>query len=436
MFDRYYQRRLGADLETWVKKGWVQADAAVAIRAHAEAGEGGLRLPSVLGSLGALLIAASLIAFVAANWEAVPRLAKVALVFAVIAAAHIIAWLFSRRGYDRSADSATTFAALAFGAGVALIGQMYHLPADWPGGALLVAIGALVAAFLGRSQGALVIACAALGTWTFGRLTQEMGATHLAFWPLFAVAAWLSASRPAALARHAVVLLLALHLGTWLIEFPLPDVAGRADWSRVAIGLGLAASFASAGFALTRPSPAFGLTFAHWSIWIFAGLLVLIHLAAHETGMMRHDSLAFLAKFVLLVGAVLAAVQIAVTTDRRAGALLLAAMLAGLAIPPAQTLLGGSGAKIVASILTLISTVGLIGAGILAGSRPIAAAGYTAFGCVVIVLLYRTVGTLLDQSVFFLAAGLALITLGYGARRLMGLAKARRSTQTFEGAAP
>lgn len=436
MFDRYYQRRLGADLEIWVKKGWVQADAAAAIRAHAEAGEGRLRLPSVLGALGALLIAASLIAFVAANWEAVPRLAKVALVFAVITAAHIIAWLFAKRGYDRAADSATTFAALAFGGGVALIGQIYHLPADWPGGALLVALGALVAAFLGRSQGALVVACAALGAWTFGRLTQEMGAMHLAFWPLFAVAAWLAASRPAALARHAVVLLLALHLGAWLIEFPLPDVSGSADWSRIAIGLGLAAMFASAGFALTRSSPAFGLTLAHWSIWIFAGLLVLVHLAAHETGMMRHDSLAFLAKFVLLAGAVLALAQMAVTHDRRAGALLVAAMLAGLAIPAVLVLLTGSGAKIVASVLTLASIVGLIGAGILAGSRPIAAAGYTAFGCVVIVLLYRTVGTLLDQSLFFLAAGLALIALGYGARRLMSLARAHRPPQGFEGAAP
>lgn len=47
------------------------------------------------------------------------------------------------------------------------------------------------------------------------------------------------------------------------------------------------------------------------------------------------------------------------------------------------------------------------------------AAGYTAFGGIVLWLMYRTVGTLLDQSIFFLAAGIVLLLLGWGARRLV-----------------
>jgi uncharacterized membrane protein len=52
---------------------------------------------------------------------------------------------------SNGADAAITLAALCFGAGGALVSQMYRLPADWPAGAMLVAIGGLVAAALTNS---------------------------------------------------------------------------------------------------------------------------------------------------------------------------------------------------------------------------------------------------------------------------------------------
>ncbi|WP_374450193.1 hypothetical protein, partial [Stella sp.] len=72
-----------------------------------------------------------------------------------------------------------------------------------------------------------------------------------------------------------------------------------------------------------------------------------------------------------------------------------------------------------APVLALASSVGLIGAGLFAASRTVTAAGYTAFGGLVLWLMYRTVGTLLDQSLFFLVAGIVLLLFGWGARRLV-----------------
>jgi uncharacterized membrane protein len=46
-------------------------------------------------------------------------------------------------------------------------------------------------------------------------------------------------------------------------------------------------------------------------------------------------------------------------------------------------------------------------------------AGCLAFAVAALVLLYRTVGSLLDQSLFFLVAGVALIALGAGMRKLL-----------------
>ncbi|BBK41533.1 membrane protein [Allostella vacuolata] len=416
MFDRYYLRRLENDLDAWAENGWVTQDGAARIRRHVEAGAGRTRLPGVLGALGALLIAASFFAFIAANWDGVPRIGRVGLVYLLLGATLAGAWGMARAQMRNGADSATTLATLVFAGGVALIGQMYHLPADWPGGALLVGIGALVAAFLGRSRGALVVACAAIGIWTFGRITGTDGATHLAFWPVFALAAWLGASRPGMLSRHAVVLLLGGHLGTWLVTFPL---GSGGEWSRAAIAMGLASGFAAAGFALARLSPAFGRTLAHWSIWVFATLLCLFNFVAGESRSLERDGLAGIAVLALMAGAILPVAVIVVAEDRRAAALLAAAMLPGLAIIPAVLALPAA-AELVVPVLALAGSVALVGAGLFAASRPIAAAGYTAFGAIVLWLMHRTIGSLLDQSLFFLAAGIVLLAFGWGARRLIG----------------
>src|SRR4051794_41828635 len=91
--------------------------------------------------LGALMLAASVSAFVAANWQEIPRTVRLVGILAIIAGCFFPALLLDRRGMPRGADAAITLATLCFGAGVALVGQMYHPPADWPGGAMVIAVG-------------------------------------------------------------------------------------------------------------------------------------------------------------------------------------------------------------------------------------------------------------------------------------------------------
>src|SRR3984893_5065649 len=131
---------------------------------------GGLAPPALFAMLGALMLAASVSAFVAANWQEIPRLVRLVGILAIIARCFFPALLLERRGMPRGADAAITLATLCFGAGVALVGQMYHLPADWPAGAMLIAIGGLVAAVFTGKNGPLVIAFVAMASWSFGRL--------------------------------------------------------------------------------------------------------------------------------------------------------------------------------------------------------------------------------------------------------------------------
>jgi uncharacterized membrane protein len=57
------------------------------------------------------------------------------------------------------------------------------------------------------------------------------------------------------------------------------------------------------------------------------------------------------------------------------------------------------------------------------GLRSLVIAGYAVFGVSILILLWRTVGTLLGQSLFFLVAGVVLLGLAIGARRLAGWSK-------------
>lgn len=47
--------------------------------------------------LGVLLLAAGVIAFVAVNWQGIPRVAKLGAIIAAMAAAIIAAWMLDRR---------------------------------------------------------------------------------------------------------------------------------------------------------------------------------------------------------------------------------------------------------------------------------------------------------------------------------------------------
>ncbi len=151
-------------IDQWRRDGVVDADTAARLKADLERRSSGVSLGSVLAVLGGLLLGAAIIMLVAANWEAMPRLMRIGLMFALIWAGYLGgAWRQSRG--DRVFPSALYIvAAAAFGAGIALVGQTYHLSGDVHLGALVWALGVLAAAFLLRAP---VLAAFGAGTSVF-----------------------------------------------------------------------------------------------------------------------------------------------------------------------------------------------------------------------------------------------------------------------------
>ena len=278
MFERGYRQHLEADLVKWVAGGVISGDAAQSIRKARFGEEAASRLPGIFAMLGALMLAASVSAFVAANWQEIPRTVRLVGILALIAGCFFPALLLERRGMPNGADAAITLATLCFGAGVALVGQMYHLPADWPAGAMLIAIGGLVAAALTGKNGPLVIAFVAMTSWSWGRFDAwQWREIHWSFLLMFVPGFLLALGRENRLLAHAAILALSAWLATLLMPRAGNDIAvSYSDYysSLIDGGLAFSAAYIAIGLlALHRGWPAVLQALLPWGSSVFGLLL-------------------------------------------------------------------------------------------------------------------------------------------------------------------
>src|SRR5262249_11738051 len=188
MFERSYRQRLEADLARWEADGVITPAILAGIRTALPPLSPGASIPVVMGIVGGLLIAAAFLAIVAAHWMEIVRLLRFAILAIGIVLAYGFAARFARDERTVLADLCASVGSIIFGAGIALVGQMYHLGEDFAGGMLLWALGALAGAALTGSRGALAVALAAGSIWSAMRVYDTADVPHLPF-----VAFWLLA---------------------------------------------------------------------------------------------------------------------------------------------------------------------------------------------------------------------------------------------------
>ncbi|WP_244432904.1 DUF2157 domain-containing protein [Bradyrhizobium japonicum] len=208
MFDKTYRQRLEADLAQWEADGVIAPAAATSIRSALPPLSPGINIAVVVAIVGGLLIAAAFLAFVAAHWTEIARLLRFAILVAgMVVAGGLGAW-FAATGRTVLADLCASIGAIIFGAGIALVGQMYHLGEDFAGGMLLWSIGAFAAALLTGSRGALAVALVAACIWTCMRSHDAPDLLHLPFVAVWLIAAALALAWNSRVAAHLVAVAL------------------------------------------------------------------------------------------------------------------------------------------------------------------------------------------------------------------------------------
>jgi hypothetical protein len=283
---------------------------------------------------------------------------------------------------------------------------MYHLGEDFAGGLMLWAVGALVAALLTGSRGALAVALVAGLLWS-GMTVFEVGEIpHLPFVAFWLIAAAIAVAWDSAPARH----LVALAALIWWIT------AGAAllpilNWSRpgavTAIGGSL---FLGAGLVLASRGPqslrAFGLTLSNYGAFGFAiasGVMIVGTMGLAPRVLPAWIQWSGVAGMALALAAVL---------GRRAGPALAAlsiglilAISAGWARPqPGEE-------PYLAYALALTAMLCLVLSGILDDVRSRTVAGWLGLGLAIAAITWVVEGSLLNRAVFLGLAGATAVAI-------------------------
>ncbi|RWE56527.1 DUF2157 domain-containing protein [Mesorhizobium sp.] len=223
-----YSSRVRADIARWLQAGLIDASTAGALTRDVEANQRpSLSFGSILAMMAALLFGAAILIFVAANWEAIPRLARVAALFAIILACYVGGAVLKTRDHPALGEALWMVAAAAFGGSIALIGQMYHLSGDETSALITWGAGTALAAVALRSNPLTVASVGIADAWLFLRGFDYFGRAEFPHLfvvmasVLFAISFW---SRSQA-ARHLIILSVIFYLALLFTEYETLQVA-------------------------------------------------------------------------------------------------------------------------------------------------------------------------------------------------------------------
>lgn len=161
-----YASRVRKDISRWLDAGLIDPIVAEALRRDVDANDRrSLSFGSILATMAALLLGAAILIFVASNWEAIPRIARVGGLFATIVAGYVGGAALKVKGHTAIAEALWLVGAAAFGGSIALIGQMYHLSGDETAAILIWCLGTALAAAGLRSAPLTMAAVALAAAW-------------------------------------------------------------------------------------------------------------------------------------------------------------------------------------------------------------------------------------------------------------------------------
>ena len=139
-----------AEIDGWVNAGIIAPDQGQAIKDRYPAPEQGPAWGRIIFfSIGAILFGLGVILLFAYNWQKMPKLVKLAVIFAALIGAHGAgSWLSRPQSPHQTAgEGLHLLGTMLFGSGIWLIAQIYHIDEHYPTAFLIWGLGALAMAW-------------------------------------------------------------------------------------------------------------------------------------------------------------------------------------------------------------------------------------------------------------------------------------------------
>jgi len=169
-----HQRWLLEQLPQWEHDGLITSDAAQALRKrHAVDGSQSALAQIVIGSLGALLIGTGLIAVIGYNWDDFSRPVRLLFAFLPLLLTQGLSFRVLQRGATATPwvrETAALLQALATGACIALVSQIYNLGGAWPDFLFWWFILSLPLAWVLRSHAVTLFYLIAIALWSVNQV--------------------------------------------------------------------------------------------------------------------------------------------------------------------------------------------------------------------------------------------------------------------------
>jgi len=187
---RNFRQMLAVELPGWVEDGIISPEQATQLERKYQLDrlveESRETLLKTLFMFGAALIALGVVAFVAAHWELIPKHGKWILITLAMLGSHTAGYRLwkVKNSSPYLGHALIILGTLIFGADIALIGQIFHLPGEYYYGLLFWSLGTLAVGYAVQSTPHFLMALIASLCWfiIFARVPSH-GAIYLAVLP-------------------------------------------------------------------------------------------------------------------------------------------------------------------------------------------------------------------------------------------------------------
>jgi uncharacterized membrane protein len=156
-------------LARWQSAGLLDEATATAIRSYerAQLRPGGRQWQVLLALiLGAILLGAGVLLFVAAHWDTLSPLSRMCLVLLMLIFFHGLG-ILARERFAGFATAMHALGTISAGAAIALVGQIFNMQEHWPSAVLLWALCAAAGCWLLRDQFQQTLTILLLPAWIF-----------------------------------------------------------------------------------------------------------------------------------------------------------------------------------------------------------------------------------------------------------------------------